>query len=140
MSDNTADDEKPRIIVDSDWKQQAEREKEELAGKAATSHESTDGPLPAPDFLQHLASLATHAMILLGAVPNPMTGASEYDPAYARHMIDTIAMLRDKAKGNLSAEEEKTIESLLGELRFAWVSVTSRPPESGTAEGAKGKA
>ncbi len=123
MPDDKSKDEKPKILIDSDWKAEAEREKDELAGKAKPADAEDRGPLPPPDFLQHCASLATHAMILLGAVPNPMTGEKEFDPAYARHMIDTIVMLRDKAKGNLTPEEEKTLEHLVGELRMAWVSV-----------------
>jgi hypothetical protein len=125
LPDDKNKEDKPKILIDSDWKDEAEREKDELAGKAKPDANPEDerGPLPPPDFLQHCASLATHAMILLGAVPNPMTGEKEFDPAYARHMIDTIVMLRDKAKGNLTPEEEKTLEHLVGELRMAWVSV-----------------
>lgn len=128
MPDNTPED-KPRIIIDSDWKQQAEQEKEQLAEKAAPpGGPDDDQPLPPPEFLQHCASLATHAMILLGAIPNPMTQQQEFDPMYARHLIDTIAMLRDKTKGNLTPEEGKTLEGLLGELRMAWLSIAGQQP------------
>jgi hypothetical protein len=124
---------KPKILIDSDWKQQAEREKEELSretGPEKKEPEQPHEPLPPPDFLQHCASLATHAMILLGAVPNPMTGQHEFDPIYARHLIDTIVMLRDKAKGNLTPDEEKTLEHLTGELKLAWLSIAGNQKKS----------
>lgn len=122
MADN---DDKPKIIIDSDWKNEAEREKEELS-KGGEEAQAQGEPLPEPDFVQHCASIATHAMILLGAVPNPMTGKQEFDPAYSRHLIDTIVMLRDKAKGNLKPQEEQTIEQLVGELRVAWLSIAGK--------------
>ena len=124
MPDDDKQD-KPKILIDSDWKAEAEREKEELAGKPGQEEQSGE-TIPPPDFLQHCGSLATHAMILLGAIPNPMTGETQYDPQYARHLIDTIVMLRDKAKGNLTDEEDKTLEHLVGELRMAWVSVAGK--------------
>lgn len=122
MPDN---DEKPKIIIDSDWKSEAEREKEELARGEEKAPEQGEA-LPEPDFVQHCASIATHAMILLGAIPNPMTGKQEFDPHYSRHLIDTIVMLRDKAKGNLTPQEEQTIEQLVGELRVAWLSIAGK--------------
>lgn len=130
-------EDKPKLIIDSDWKQQAEKEKEELAEKSNPSQQhQPDEPLQAPDFLQHCASLATHAMILLGAIPNPMTQQHEFDPMYARYLIDTIGMLRDKTKGNLTPEEAKTLESLLGELRMAWLSIAGQQPPAAPGKGA----
>jgi hypothetical protein len=124
-------EDKPKIIIDSDWKSEAEREKEELAKKAQPEPKG-DQPedLPPPDFIQHCASLATHAMILLGAIPNPMTGKQEFDPMYARHIIDTIAMLRDKTKGNLTSQEEQTLEQLIGELKITWLSIVKQIQEA----------
>lgn len=133
----TPENDKPKIIIDSDWKKEAELEKEKLAQKSAPKPAHGAKPdghedLPPPEFLQHCASLATHAMILLGAVPNPMTGKQEFDPMYARHLIDTIVMLREKTKGNLTAHESETLEHLIGELKLAWLSVTGQagaPPQ-----------
>jgi hypothetical protein len=124
MSEDKQDNEgkKPKLIVDSDWKDQAEKEKEELAGNFELPG---SGELPKPDFVHHCASLATQAMILLGAIANPMTGQAEYDPEQARYIIDTLAMLREKTKGNLTPEESNTVDNLVGELKVAWVQITS---------------
>jgi hypothetical protein len=125
MSDDKAKDgEQPKILIDSDWKEQAAKEKEELAG----DFELPGGGegMPEPDFMHHCASLATQAMILLGAIANPMTGEAEYDPEQARYLVDTLVMLRDKTKGNLTPEEAESLESLIGELKLIWVQITSQ--------------
>jgi hypothetical protein len=111
---------KPRIVVDSDWKEQAAREKEKLAEKA----EPQQRELPPADFITHVASLATQAMIFMGAIANPMTGQAEIDFDQARYIIDTLAMLRDKTKGNLEKEEAETLDNVLGELKLIWIQVT----------------
>ena len=45
---------------------------------------------------------------------------SELELARAKYMIDSIAMIRDKAKGNLSAEEQKLIDDILYGLRLKY--------------------
>jgi hypothetical protein len=123
-ADNNGDEKK--ILIDSDWKEQAQKEKEELAGSAeeqAAAH-GPHGEPPEPDFMQHCASLATHAMILLGAIANPMTGEAEYDPEQARYLVDTLVMLKEKTEGNLTAEEAESLDSLIGELKMVWVQIT----------------
>lgn len=124
---------KPKIIVDSDWKAEAEREKEKLSAKLgeekkaeqpAPQGDAADGqPLPKPDFLGHCASVATQAMIFLGAIRHPMTGEVEFDPAQARYLIDVLQILKDKTKGNLEAKETETLDNMLAELKMVWVQV-----------------
>lgn len=115
---------KPKIVVDSDWKEQAAREKEQLAEKFSqtgqpASHERHE--LPPADFITHCASLATQAMIFVGAIANPLTGQAEVDFEQARYVIDVLAMLKEKTKGNLQPEEQSTLDSLIGELKLIWV-------------------
>jgi hypothetical protein len=114
------DKNKPRIVVDSDWKEQAAREKEKLAEQAEPERRE----LPPADFITHVASLATQAMIFLGAIANPMTGQPDVDFDQARYIIDTLSMLRDKTKGNLVQDEQETLDNVLGELKLIWIQVT----------------
>lgn len=139
MSENEKQD-KPKIFVDSDWKEQARKEKEELARNAQkdAGGKSSDAP-PKPDFITHCASLATQAMISMGAIAHPMTGEAQFDPIQARYVIDTLEMLKEKTTGNLSDEEARTIESLVSELKLVWVQVakatdqaSAEKPEPGT--------
>ncbi|MBE7492993.1 MAG: DUF1844 domain-containing protein [Planctomycetes bacterium] len=126
---------KPKIIVDSDWKAQAEREKEQLSAKlgedkkperAAQAPAADQGQapqMPKADFLTHCASVATQAMIFMGAIRHPMTNEVEFDPIQARYLIDTLQMLKDKTRGNLDAKETQAVDDMLGELKMVWVQV-----------------
>ena len=42
----------------------------------------------------------------------------------ARQTVDTLAILRDKTKGNLSDAEEKALTNILFELRMAYIELT----------------
>lgn len=56
----------------------------------------------------------------------------------ARQLIDTLVVLDEKTKGNLTDEERELLESALSELRIRFVSVSNRPvPEKAEAEGKK---
>ena len=47
-------------------------------------------------------------------------------PNQAKYLIDTIAVLSEKTKGNVSAEEEQAFTNLLHQLRMAFVALTER--------------
>jgi hypothetical protein len=132
---NEPKDDKPRILVDSDWKEEAAREKEQLAEQVGPK--TPQGEL-APDILSHCASLATQALVFLGLVAHPLTGKPEYSPQDARYLIDTLLMLREKTKGNLTAEEAEHLEAMVGELQMAWVQVTAAARQAATMPDAKG--
>jgi hypothetical protein len=57
----------------------------------------------------------------LGEIPDPQTNEKITDLALAKHSIDIIAMLQEKTKGNLSAEEQHFLESILTDLRLRFV-------------------
>ena len=172
-------EEEPKIIVDSDWKEQVAKEKEaDAAGKgqarppeATGSAEETrppeadapasaaaqptaqeratgntdvspppeasaerqptadsgaaDDALPPPppaSFEMLLSMLFTQAMGMLGQIPDPSTGKTRVDKAYAKHTIDTLEMLGEKTKGNLDDSESKMLSEALHALRMAYVS------------------
>ena len=107
-------DEKEKNI-DESWKEAAEKEKEALKkeGKFVA---------PTPDFNFFITTLALQASIALGQVPNPATNKTEEDPTQAKFLIDTLGMLKEKTKGNLTADETNLLESLLYELRMLYIS------------------
>lgn len=124
MSEDDKQD-KPKIIVDSDWKEQARKEKEELSKEADSKARPKQqaGEQPKPDFTTHCASLATQAMISMGAIAHPMTGEAAVDLPQARYVVDTLELLKEKTEGNLSEEEASTLDSLIGELKMVWAQV-----------------
>jgi len=77
-----------------------------------------------PDFNFFITTLALQASIFLGAIVNPATNKKEQDLTQAKFIIDTLAMLKEKTKGNLTQEENNLIENALYELRMQYVDKT----------------
>src|SRR3954465_14086680 len=49
----------------------------------------------------------------------------------ARHSIDLLAMLGEKTKGNLTAEEQRLLDNGLTELRFRYVQIADELSRAG---------
>jgi hypothetical protein len=90
----------------------------------------TDAPrsLPPLDFSTLILSMASTAMVQLGAVPAPGGDAPTPDLAAAKQAIDILAVLEEKTRGNLDAAEEKLLGSLLYDLRVAYVDAQKKKP------------
>jgi hypothetical protein len=73
------------------------------------------------DFSTHILSLASSALIALGKMPAPDGGQLPIDLETAKHLIDVLAMLEAKTKGNLDEAEQKLLASLVYDLRVAYV-------------------
>lgn len=135
-----SDESEPKIIIDEDWKSRVEAEKKAAADKAgaeakpsepaaaakeaepaAKSTAERPTQLPAATFSFLVTTLATQAMVSLGEAPNPFTGKSELHLPEAKHFIDTLAMLEEKTRGNLTADERGLLDAYLHQLRLAYV-------------------
>jgi hypothetical protein len=91
-------------------------------GSAAEEEPAAPPPLPKVDFAGLALSLATSALFHLGLVPDPQTGQpGTRNLALARHSIDTLELLQDKTRGNLTSEEAQLLANLLTELRVHYV-------------------
>ena len=85
--------------------------------------ETKPGPI---DFYTFVLSLGSSAFVHLGDAPHPDTGeASPPNLPLAKQAIDILVMLREKTKGNLTAEEDRFLENLLTDLRFRYVQKTT---------------
>lgn len=103
---------------------QAEPTAEQLdeAQAASETGKGSDMPLPPVDLPSLVLSLAHAAMMHLGQLTDPETGqAGQSNLPLARHAIDTIAMLKEKTKGNLTDEEQNILDNVLTDLRLAYV-------------------
>jgi hypothetical protein len=78
-------------------------------------------PEGAISFSTFVLSLASTTMIHLGEAPNPETGKAAADLLMARQTLDLLALLREKTRGNLSADEEQLFASVLTDLRLKFV-------------------
>lgn len=75
-------------------------------------------------FERFLASLYMTGMLQLGLM-HEQGGQPQLDLIGARQTIDTIALLSDKTKGNLTPKEQGFLQNALYELRMAYVEVTN---------------
>ena len=94
---------------------------------------SADRTESAVTFLGFVLSLAHTAAVHFGDVPDPVSGEpSPPNLPAAQQMIDILALLEEKTRGNLTAEERQFLDQILYELRLRYVEATkegSAPPE-----------
>ena len=69
-------------------------------------------------FIGFVLSLAHTAAVHFGDIPDPATGEpAEANVAAAGQIIEIIALLEEKTRGNLTVEERQFLEQILYELR-----------------------
>jgi hypothetical protein len=78
-------------------------------------------PLPEVNFSTFIVSLSTEILFHLGEIAHPGTGERQKDLVLAKHAIDTLVMIQEKTKGNLTEEEQKFLESMLYDLRMCFI-------------------
>jgi len=130
-----------KIIIDEDWKQEAQKEKEILVAqeeaekkdepeeeksaekKDEPEEEKSHGPLPEGNFAALISMLTTQALFAMGLLQ--MKGQEERKPdlELAKYNIDMLQVLEEKTKGNLTEEEEAVLVNTLNELRMGYVKI-----------------
>lgn len=125
------DDKAGRIQVDSDWKQEAQREKERLAAAEQEALDKAGGPEGPPGVLDIINLLATNAAIGLGGYAAPDGQRIPPDLAMAKFHIDLLAVFEEKTRGNLTPEEKQTVDGVTHELRMAFVGMVSHLQSAG---------
>ena len=89
-----------------------------------TEHEHAEHQLDADSisFAAFVLSLAHTAAVHFGDIPDPVSGEkSEVNLPAAQQMIDILALLEEKTRGNLTAEERQLLDQILYELRLRFV-------------------
>ncbi len=97
----------------------------------------TDFPLPPPTFEFLVFSLKMQAEMRLGLLGFGQEKAETPDLPAARHVIDLLAMIAEKTRGNLSIEEQRIIENSVTELRFRFVQVSDKASSAPAPEPSK---
>jgi Domain of unknown function (DUF1844) len=91
-----------------------------MADDEPTNHDGADGI----SFAAFVLSLAHTAAVHFGDIPDPGSGQkSDVNLPAAQQMIDILALLEAKTRGNLSVEERQLLEQILYELRLRYVEV-----------------
>jgi len=127
-------EEEKKIIVDEDWKHEAQREKEVLAAKEKAEEEDKQedkqedepqerGPLPAGNLAALISMLATQSLFAMGLLQVKGQEERKPDLEMAKYNIDMLEVLEEKTKGNLTDEEQAVLSTTLSELRMGYVKV-----------------
>jgi biotin carboxyl carrier protein len=95
---------------------------------ADTSREDADAAAPEMTFASFLVGLSAQVLIHLGEVPDPASGEVYRDFVGAQQLIDLIAILQEKTRGNLDASEASMIEAILFDLRMKYVELAGSRP------------
>ena len=146
------------LRIDSAWKQEAEKEKEELARKvgdaagvkpagptaaatpptAPSPPPATSGPtsasretepsLPPASFELLVQQQITAILLALRRLRERNDKPAPPDLPVARLYIDLLGVLLEKTKNNLTEAERRFLETALYEMRMAYVAAAKSPP------------
>jgi hypothetical protein len=78
-------------------------------------------------FSTFILGLSTQALVHMGEIESPITGAIERDLPVGKHVVDILGILREKTRGNLEQAEEHLLDSILYDLRMRYVALVRAP-------------
>jgi hypothetical protein len=121
----------PEKKIDESWKQSVEKEKVHIFGQEESVE---NAPVASPegeeepqlDFSNYIASLGFQALVFMGEIPNPMTNEIQKNLPQSKFLIDTLLLLREKTKGNLTEQEERLLNGSVYELQMKFVEVLQK--------------
>jgi hypothetical protein len=125
----------PKIIVDDDWKSKVEAEKQSAQEQLERHSQPGESRMPPASFPVLVSTLTTQSLVALGQIPDPYSGRAIADLEVAKHFIDTLAVLEEKTRGNLTDEEKAMLEDVLHQLRMAFVAMQKALKNAGGAPG-----
>ena len=128
MSEN---DDGPKIIIDSEWKEDAAKEKARISEEVDKTVRQE--PLPEPSLVELVNMIVMQASVGLSGYKGPDGKTLPADPGVAKHYIDLLELLRDKTAGNVTDDEKNLLDGILHEMRMTYVQVVSgnaAPPPS----------
>lgn len=104
------------------------------ADEEFTEEDLADARDPA-SFVSFLMSIASNAASALGMMEHPVTHQRDVDVELGKHWIDVLGMLQKKTEGNLTSQEKRMLDGLLGDLRMQYVSLVNSPQQTGRFTG-----
>jgi hypothetical protein len=108
-------------------------------GGGMTEEEKTDKKqeMPEASFSSLVLFLTTIASQHLGLVQNPLSDKVEKNLELSKYTIDSLDVLKEKTKNNLTKEEEGLLEGMLSNLKLSYVKEQSGKDNSADPQGAK---
>ena len=77
--------------------------------------------LPPLDLTSLILPFYTQALIKMGLIEDPGGAPTEVNLDLAKRLIDLLDLFRTKTSGNLAADEEKFLESMLHQLKMHYM-------------------
>lgn len=122
QASETASAEKPDTAPSSEEPAPRQEGETEAGGKEQSQRGGRPSmPMPPVDFATFVLSISSHIPVYLGEMADPYTGQTGTDLPLAQHLIDTLAMLQEKTRGNLDRTEENLLNGLLYDFRVRYV-------------------
>lgn len=110
-----------RKNIDESWKDSVQKEK-----ASDNLENSAQGDIEV-SFGLFITGMMMEAVIALGDIENPVTHKKEENLHHAKILIDTLEMLKEKTKNNLSKDEDEAMSSILYDLRMRFVTKAKNP-------------
>ena len=82
--------------------------------------------MPEVTFSTFVMSLNTSVLYHLGELPDPESGETFVNLDLARHAIDTLVVLEQKTKGNLTDEEAELMRNILYDVKMRFVNAVKQ--------------
>ncbi len=90
-------------------------------GEGKVPNEAGQCVMPEVTFSAFVMSLNTSILFHLGEIADPETGRVIKNIELARHAIDTLVVLEQKTKGNLTEEESELLKNILYDVKIRFV-------------------
>ncbi len=90
-------------------------------GEGQVPNEDGHCVMPEVTFSAFVMSLNTSILFHLGELADPETGQVVKNIELARHAIDTLVVLEQKTKGNLTEEEAELLKNILYDVKMRFV-------------------
>jgi hypothetical protein len=82
--------------------------------------------MPEVTFPAFIMSLNTSALYHLGEIGDPATGKKIVDLDLAKHAIDTLVLMQNKTKGNLTEDETELLKNMLYDIKIRFVKAVKK--------------
>jgi len=103
-----------------------ESEKKDICGEGEVPDKEGRCVMPEVTFSTFIMSLNTSVLYHLGEIADPETGAKTVNIDLARHAIDTLVILEQKTKGNLTEEESELLKNILYDVKMRFVNAVKK--------------
>ena len=103
-----------------------EKNSNNVCGEGEVPDKEGQCVMPEVTFSTFVMSLNTSVLYHLGELPDPESGETFVNLDLARHAIDTLVVLEQKTKGNLTDEEAELMRNILYDVKMRFVNAVKQ--------------